>query len=208
MLRSRVSRTRGGRPAAGLEFSFSCWNFSRRGGARSDDHRVQDPDGQVDGERGRQQRGPRRVAGAEPECGRQRSQQPDGYLRAGTVSPLYGGRMFACKRSEKKKNGSEKAENIASENRRFNVGPPTSLITRNVYRYFARILFLFFFLGGGRKTLRAELTSRSPPELCRNSQTVIERKSTICESTSEICGSPVRSPQRFLYRELGPSELS
>lgn len=61
-----------------------------------DDHRVQRPDGQVDGERGRQQGGSRRMAGTEPEHGRQRSQQPDGYLRAGAVSPLNGGRMFAC----------------------------------------------------------------------------------------------------------------
>lgn len=36
------------------------------------------------------------MAGTEPEHGRQRSQQPDGYLRAGAVSPLNGGRMFAC----------------------------------------------------------------------------------------------------------------
>lgn len=61
-----------------------------------DDHRVQRPDDQVDGERGRQQGGPRRMTGTEPEHGRKGSQQTDGYLRAGTVSPLYGGRMFAC----------------------------------------------------------------------------------------------------------------
>lgn len=72
---------------------------------RLDDHRVQHPDDEVDGERGRQQGGPRRMAGAEPQHGRQRSQQADGYLRARTVSPLYGGRMFTWRneRVEKKK---------------------------------------------------------------------------------------------------------
>jgi len=66
---------------------------------RLDDHRVQRPDDQVDGERGRQQRGSRRMAGTEPQHGRKGPQQADGYLRAGAVSPLYGGRMFACNTS-------------------------------------------------------------------------------------------------------------
>lgn len=77
-----------------------------RGVTRLDDHRVQRPDGQVDGERGRQQSGPRRMAGAESQHGRERPQEADGYLGAGTVSPLYGGRMFACeggRRNQKQK---------------------------------------------------------------------------------------------------------
>jgi len=81
---------------------------SGSGPARLDDHRVQRPDGKVDGERGRQQGGSRRMAGAESQHGRQGPQEADGYLSAGTVSPLYGGRMFACegghgKQQKKKK---------------------------------------------------------------------------------------------------------
>lgn len=67
-----------------------------------DDHRVQDSDDQVDGERGRQQCGSRRMAGAESQHGRQGPQKADGYLRTGTVSPLYGGRMFAYNRKRTK----------------------------------------------------------------------------------------------------------